>query len=1252
MGTFHLTICLCAVFILFGNDVLGQKDVVLLLDSTDNGRSHNFDEEKRFASAVTERLFDPNVRIGLFTFGQNTYSQFTLDMYSNIRDMKQAILYMWYSTGNGPLEKAINTTIYEAFKTTNGDRICVSNTLLILSHSGFANATLNEETVKAIERKKVQVFVINMAGQNARDSFVDLTKNESRVVDASNWNELQSVSTKVSELLLSDVGSTGCGRLTQWESWTGCSRTCGHGFTFRTRQCHKDDPLDQDCDGEMSEHKECFLTDCTEPVEGKWAFWGDWGSCSKTCGTGSQQRTRTCTQPAPANGGKVCTGNSTQTRLCADYKCPDCNATCPAGAHRSQDCKLCECSSLTLYGQALNDNNETVKNAGIYLESSMYSPLATTDEFGLFEISGVCLMNERVFITAEHCADAHITPIEVNATHWTLPNFRLEVYVPPVFNVLPEAKIRMAGQNLVLCCKANGKPSPSNYKWYKDEMELGNVGMNGTLAIEDAKIEDSGKYKCSTETDAGISQSHNIDVTITANASDTCGMPLSKLETLPTGCVAESNNATVVDVRTCGSVNCMTSTLHDNGSCSDYWPHHCCSAKDVQQVRILCEGFSYITTTITSCECKQCFFKSVVTGRAFGRIDGIEVPLQLGEIIINGKIFAQTSMAGFFKFELSKGIRRIVATFHDETFKKFADVTKIIQIKEGSTTFATIVVPPKPTPLPFHADNGTEIHLGGSADLPPAAKLAIQPNSIVTPDGKPFKGKVQAALHFVDPRKRNDIEAANGEFESEAPDGSKVPLKTFGMFQLGMTDENGTDLSVNKPLKFSLDASLFDVPVDENGDPLLALWTYDSNKGTWVEIAKMRKEITNIGGRKLLGAGTYVVDYHPRDIPRLSQFNERVERKIIGYTNCDHSVPIYETTVIREPRAGACFVSVSVYTDLSLKEAYDGGDVAINTYVQDPHTLTYLGYTSTIVLKNGHACIPIFCQKRVYIHVVRNSKERFYTGKHFLPHPGVISQTKDNEILFVSNDFGSQFDKSSYDPNTIFKGPVFQLKDENMCGRLKATDKHFTFKFAPFTKSPTLHFANGPLNFNKKLAWYPMAPSSTTFRSCYMKVLIKMNNTYGLRVIAKSYLEHAKGDEFGSHDVGPNPDPKTDNKYVRGACFEFRCPGLIHIGDTKLTNLSTAVEVRLVGLENKTCQIRNNHVGSDVQPIQQTGKGAVGFTFIAEAGNNYGPKYGVFVADKPAKETEQYCNSGVDSGSQLDGIMNPLHNPAVEFECS
>ena len=47
-----------------------------------------------------------------------------------------------------------------------------------------------------------------------------------------------------------------------------------------------------------------------------------WGKCTKKCGGGLQTRTRTCTKPTPAYGGKNCNGKLKETRPCNTMHCP------------------------------------------------------------------------------------------------------------------------------------------------------------------------------------------------------------------------------------------------------------------------------------------------------------------------------------------------------------------------------------------------------------------------------------------------------------------------------------------------------------------------------------------------------------------------------------------------------------------------------------------------------------------------------------------------------------------------------------------------------------------------------------------------------------------------------------------------------------------------------------------------------------------------------------------------------------------
>ena len=58
-------------------------------------------------------------------------------------------------------------------------------------------------------------------------------------------------------------------------------------------------------------------------VDGGYSSWTEWSQCSASCGGGRQHRFRTCTDPAPENGGIDCThlGESTEWQDCNNEVC-------------------------------------------------------------------------------------------------------------------------------------------------------------------------------------------------------------------------------------------------------------------------------------------------------------------------------------------------------------------------------------------------------------------------------------------------------------------------------------------------------------------------------------------------------------------------------------------------------------------------------------------------------------------------------------------------------------------------------------------------------------------------------------------------------------------------------------------------------------------------------------------------------------------------------------------------------------------
>uniref|UniRef100_A0A9J7XAQ3 ADAM metallopeptidase with thrombospondin type 1 motif, 3 n=1 Tax=Cyprinus carpio carpio TaxID=630221 RepID=A0A9J7XAQ3_CYPCA len=56
--------------------------------------------------------------------------------------------------------------------------------------------------------------------------------------------------------------------------------------------------------------------------DGAWSAWRKYGSCSRSCGTGVRFRTRQCNNPAPSNGGQDCPGVNYEYQLCNIDDCP------------------------------------------------------------------------------------------------------------------------------------------------------------------------------------------------------------------------------------------------------------------------------------------------------------------------------------------------------------------------------------------------------------------------------------------------------------------------------------------------------------------------------------------------------------------------------------------------------------------------------------------------------------------------------------------------------------------------------------------------------------------------------------------------------------------------------------------------------------------------------------------------------------------------------------------------------------------
>ncbi|XP_039614511.1 A disintegrin and metalloproteinase with thrombospondin motifs 3 isoform X2 [Polypterus senegalus] len=137
--------------------------------------------------------------------------------------------------------------------------------------------------------------------------------------------ELPGINYSMDEQCRFDFG-VGYKMCTAFRTFDPCKQLwCSHPDNPYFCKTKKGPPLDGT---ECAPGKWCYKGHCMwknanqMKQDGSWGTWTKFGTCSRSCGIGVRFRTRQCNNPSPSNGGSDCPGLNYEYQLCNTDECP------------------------------------------------------------------------------------------------------------------------------------------------------------------------------------------------------------------------------------------------------------------------------------------------------------------------------------------------------------------------------------------------------------------------------------------------------------------------------------------------------------------------------------------------------------------------------------------------------------------------------------------------------------------------------------------------------------------------------------------------------------------------------------------------------------------------------------------------------------------------------------------------------------------------------------------------------------------
>uniref|UniRef100_A0A8C9G579 Cartilage intermediate layer protein n=1 Tax=Pavo cristatus TaxID=9049 RepID=A0A8C9G579_PAVCR len=969
--------------------------------------------------------------------------------------------------------------------------------------------------------------------------------------------------------------------------------------------------------------------------------WSQWSECSGKCGqTGVQKRTRSCL--ADRLWGVHCNEVMEEGRLCIGHVCSGCNITCPMGRVNA-DCDACMCEDVTLHGKVSLEDGSPADNARVYLQANNLKLLTTADNKGTFRIPGVCPDGKNTLkIRKAKYTTAAITVPATNRRNLALQvAFSPPAGKPYVFKS-PDDKARRVGQSVSLCCNAVGTPAPDRYLWYHNGslLDPSIYRYKNNLILKNLNRGQAGEYFCKAVSDGGSAKSQPATLSVIGKQEAACSsQPQSHLIRLPHDCFQKATDSFYYDVGKCPAKTCV-GKLDKGLRCKDNISY-CCGVSKMEVREILCDGYTLPTKVAVECGCKKCTeTKITVRGRATA-VDNGE-PLRFGHIYMGNKRVSMTGYKGTFSVHVPPDTERLVLTFVDR-LQKFVNTTKVLPFKEnGGAVFHDIKLLRKKAPVTLESSETSVIPLGEKEDDDPIAELEIPPDSFYRKNGEPYRGKVKASVTFLDPRELSTAPVTQSDLNFIDDEGDVFPLRTYGMFSLDFTDEQGTETLNAEDVKVHLDTAQVRMPEHLQE---MKLWSLNPETGLWEEEGDFNLEKSR---RRRREERTFLVGNM-----------EIKERRLFN---------------LDVPESRRCYVKVRAYRSERFMPSEQIQGVVITVINTEPepgfssNPRAWGRFDSVVTGPNG-ACVPAFCDEQnpeayaAYILASLGGEEleAVPSAPKLNPNAIGVPQPYLNKLNYRRTDHEDPNTKKTAfrinmakpSPNSADEnnGPIYAYENLTECEEAPYSAAHFRFyriegdrydyNTVPFSEDDLMSWTDD------YLAWWP---KPMEFRACYIKV--KINGPQEVNIRSRNMGgTHPRtiGKLYGIRDVRSIRDPEQQD--VSAACLEFKCSGMLFDQDRVDRTLVKVIpqgSCRRDSVNSMLHEYLVNHL-----PMA-TNNDSSEYTMLAPL-DPLGHNYGIYtVTDQDPRIAKEIalgrCFDGTSDGSSR--IMKSDIGVALTFTCS